>query len=208
MWRQRSESEPYAELGCLVGRKSHPKRAAGTRATWALGQTLLPDKPNDRTGHSTFGTYQTALTLALLRLLLPAPPTPRLRGHVSKFLRGGRHARHTHLVRHAALSGTVTLRGTLRGGGGPAGHPPPAARRCLASERRRQPPAPSRRHHAPPASTHPPAGGRRMRAAAAAGQSGAGSDGRRGAARRARRPRAGGAEEGDRAGQRLCHHHR
>lgn len=80
MWRQRSESEPYAELGCLVGRKSHPKRAAGTQATWALGQTLLPDKPNDRTGHSTFGTYQTALTLALLRLLLPPTPHPAPQG--------------------------------------------------------------------------------------------------------------------------------
>lgn len=100
----------------------------------------------------------------------------------------------------------------LKEGGGTAAEPglPPSSR-CLPLTPRPAP-APAPCPQPPSASPQRPlSGGGACAARGRAGQRSAarGSDGGRGAARgAARRPGAGGAAEGDRAGQRLCHHHR
>lgn len=175
------DSEPCVELSGLVT-KATPNELRAPRRPGPRGR---PRCPGNRTARPVTGR------LALTELRRPRssrgglPPPPLAAGHVCGFLRGGCHACR------------------------PLRDPEGTSARRASRRRPRAPHLPAAAARPPPGHPRPPPSrGRRMRAAAAEGQSGAGSDGRRGAARRARPPRASGAEEGDRAGQRLCHHHR
>lgn len=185
-----------APQGAGLGHRSRPKWAVSTQATWALGQSLLTDRPKVSfdAWHSPNGA-----NFGVTAVAYPAPrgtrsQVPRRQlsrpAHAPRATHG--HPRHRHPARGPGEAEGPSARCPqvplpLRGGDTyPPGTPPG-----------RDTP-----------SQAPPRRGAAHARRAAAGQSGVGSDGRRGAARRARRPRAGGAEEGDRAGQRLCHHHR